>query len=184
MGLEEAQQLGLDVEVDVGDLVEEERAAGRGADDAGERRVGAGERALAVAEQLAFEHVARHGGAVEREERAVGAVGGAVNRAREHLLAGAGLAGEEDGERGRRDAPGDVEDLGHLLGGPDALGVAVERLGGPERGALLLVAAVAVEREGGGDQLADGDEGAAVVELRASDRRRAARARRGVGRAG
>ena len=37
------------------------------------------------------------------------------------------------------------QQLGDLLGGPDALGVAVERLGRPERGALLLVAAVAVE---------------------------------------
>ena len=61
VGLEEAQQLRLEVEADVADFVEEERAAGGGADDAGERGVGAGERALAVAEQLALEHVARHG---------------------------------------------------------------------------------------------------------------------------
>ena len=30
-----------------------------------------------------------------------------MDGAREHLLAGAGLAGEQDGDRRRRDAPGD-----------------------------------------------------------------------------
>ena len=38
VGLEEAQQLRLDVEADLGDLVEEERAAGGGADHARRRR--------------------------------------------------------------------------------------------------------------------------------------------------
>ena len=38
-----------------------------------------------------------------------------------------------------------ADELGALLGGPDALGVAVERLGRPQRGALLLVAAVLIE---------------------------------------
>ena len=78
------------------------------ADHAGEGGVGAGEGALAVAEQLALEHVARHGRAVEREQRPVGAVGGAVDGAREHFLAGAGLAGEEDRQRRRGDAAGDA----------------------------------------------------------------------------
>ena len=59
----------------------------------------------------------------------------------------------------------DAQDLGHLLGDPDAFGVAVERVGRPQRGALLLVAAVAVEREGRADQLADGDQRAAMFEL-------------------
>ena len=151
--------------LDVGDLVEEQRAAGRGPDDARERRVGAGEGPLAVAEQLAFEHVARHGGAVERQERPAGAIRRAVDGARQHFLAGAGFARQEDGERRRGDAARDAEQLGHLLGDPDALGVAVERLGRPQGGALLLLAAIAFERQGGADQLADGDEGAAVVEL-------------------
>ena len=62
--------------------------------------------------------------------------------------------------------------------------VAVERLGGPQRGALLLLAAVAVERHRGVDQLADGDDGAAVVELGARIERRSARSRRGGGPSG
>ena len=55
------------------------------------------------------------------------------------------------------------EQLGHLLGHPQAA-VGLERVGRPQRGALLLLAAVAVEGDGGVDQLADGDAGAAVVE--------------------
>ena len=66
--LEEAQQLGLHVEPDLADLVEEQRAAGGTADDAREGLLRAGERAAAVAEQLAVEHVARHGGAVVGNE--------------------------------------------------------------------------------------------------------------------
>ena len=89
--------------------------------------------------------------------------GGAVDRAREDFLAGAGLAGEEDRDVGGRDAPGNREQLGHLLGHPEAA-VGLERVGGPQGGALLLLAAIAVERDGRLDQLADGDAGAAVGE--------------------
>ena len=166
MRFEEAEQLGLEVEADVADLVEEEGAARGGADDAGERDLRAGERALAVAEQLALEHVARDRGAVERVERAVGAVGRAMDDAREHLLAGAGLAREQDRDRCGGDAPGDREELGGLLGDPEALGVSVEGLCGPQRGALLLVPPVVFERARRRDQLADGGEGAVMVEGR------------------
>ena len=58
--LEEAQQLRLDGGIEVADFVEEQRAALGGADDAGKRVDGAGERAAAVAEQLALDEVARH----------------------------------------------------------------------------------------------------------------------------
>ena len=51
------------------DLVEEQGAAGGGADDAREVVGGAGEGAAAVAEQLRVEHVLRRRGAVEGEER-------------------------------------------------------------------------------------------------------------------
>ena len=89
-----------------------------------------------------------------------------MDDAREHLLAGAGLAGEQDRQRGSgRCCRAMLEELDRLLGDPQALGVAVEGLGRPQRGALLLVAAVAVEGAGGGDQLADGGERAAMIEL-------------------
>src|SRR5262249_24084168 len=158
VGLEEAEQLRLEVGADLGDLVEEHGAAGGGADDAVERAVGAGEGALAVAEELALEHLARDRGAVEGDEGPAAAAGGAVDRAREDFLAGAGLAGQEHSDVGGRDAARDREELGHLLRDPEAA-VGLERVGGPERGALLFVAAVPVERDGGVDELADGDAG-------------------------
>ena len=86
-----------------------------------------------------------------------------MDGAREHFLAGAGLAGEQDADVGGGDALGDREQLGHLLGDPEAA-VGLEGVGRPERGALLLFAPVAVDGDGGVDELADGDAGAAVVE--------------------
>ena len=58
--------------------------------------IGAGERAAAMAEQLALEHVAGHRRAVERDERLLRARGMRVNGAGQDLLAGAALAGDED----------------------------------------------------------------------------------------
>ena len=87
-----------------------------------------------------------------------------MDGAREQLLAGAGFAGDEDRQSGvgaMRRARRGARDL---LGRPDALRVAVERLGRPERGALLLVAAVAIEGESGGNQLADRGQRAAMFE--------------------
>ena len=104
-GLEEAEQLGLEVGADLGDLVEEQRAAVVGADDAGEVVDGAGEGAAAVAEQVAVERLARDGGADEGGERLLGAVGVVMDLAREDFLAGTGLAGDQHRQVGRRDAP-------------------------------------------------------------------------------
>ena len=56
--LEHAQQLGLRLGRHVADLVEEDRAAVRGLEAADAARVGAGERALLVAEELALEELA------------------------------------------------------------------------------------------------------------------------------
>ena len=67
--LERAQQLGLQVQRQLADLVEEERAAVRlleGAPCA--RRDRAGERALLVAEQLALDELLGDGRAVDRDE--------------------------------------------------------------------------------------------------------------------
>ena len=66
---EEAEQLGLQIEAQLADFVEEEGAAAGGADEARVVAVGAGERAAAMAEELAFEQIARDGGAVEGDER-------------------------------------------------------------------------------------------------------------------
>ena len=58
--------------------------------------IGPGERALFPAEQFAFDEVRRHCRAVDRYHRPVLAGTPAVDGARHHSLAGAGLAKEED----------------------------------------------------------------------------------------
>jgi hypothetical protein len=68
-GLEHAQQLHLQVERHLGDLVEEQRAAVGALEEAQVLPVGAGEAALLVAEDLAFDQVRRDRAAVDREER-------------------------------------------------------------------------------------------------------------------
>src|SRR4029453_14460586 len=72
-GLEEPQQLRLQVESQLADFVEEQRAVFRGADQARVVALGAGERTTSVAEQLAFEELARDCRAVERHEWLFGA---------------------------------------------------------------------------------------------------------------
>ena len=61
------------------------------------------ERAFDVAEQLGLEQVLGHRAAVDRDERLVLARARAVNGAREQLLAGAGLAGDQHARVGVRD---------------------------------------------------------------------------------
>ena len=63
----------------------------------------AGERALGVAEELALEQFARDRRAVDADQRPVAALAGLVDGARDQLLAGAGLAGDQHGGVGRRD---------------------------------------------------------------------------------
>ena len=84
--LEDAQELRLRVERHVADLVEEERPAVGELDEPGLVAVGAGERAAAVAEELALEEVVRDGGAVDRLERSAPPAR-AVKPARGDLLA-------------------------------------------------------------------------------------------------
>jgi hypothetical protein len=167
VGFEEAQQLRLHLRSDLADFVEEQRAAGGGSNHALERVRGAGEGAPAVAEQLALEQIAGHGGAVERHERPVGAIRGPMNGPGDHLLAGAGLAGNQHRNRVGGDPPRRVQDFDHLFGGPDAFGVAVERIGRPQRRTLLLVAAVALERERQREQLADRRKGTEAFQVAA-----------------
>ena len=100
--LQRAQQLGLQRERHLADLVEEQRAAVRLLEQALAALLGVGERALRVAEQLALEQRLGHRRAVDRDERAVLARATAlVERARDDLLAGAALAGDQHGRVGR-----------------------------------------------------------------------------------
>jgi hypothetical protein len=97
--LQHAQHLGLGGEAHVADLVEEQGAAvgllelPRAVPD------GTGEGAAHVPEQLALDQLRRDGRAVHLDERPVAARRLAVNRARDELLAGAVLAGDEHARR-------------------------------------------------------------------------------------
>src|SRR5690606_32920010 len=95
--LEHAQELDLHVARDLADLVEEQGAAVSGLEAALARAGGAGEGALLVAEELAFEDGLGDGGAVDGDEGAVCARAIFVEGAGEELLAGAALAEEEHG---------------------------------------------------------------------------------------
>ena len=101
--LQHAQQLDLQAHRHVADLVEQQRAAVRGLEQALVRAVGARERAFDVAEQLGLEQVLGHRAAVDRDERLVLARARAVNRAREQLLAGARFARDQHARVGVRD---------------------------------------------------------------------------------
>src|SRR3569623_1103245 len=94
-GLQHAQHLRLRRQCHVADLVEEARAAGGNLEQAALLRDGAGERAALVAEQLALDQLGRDRLAVDLGERAAAHRAVAVDRARDELLAGAALAGDQ-----------------------------------------------------------------------------------------
>jgi hypothetical protein len=139
--LQDAQQLGLDLEVDVADLVEEQRAAVGLLEPPDAVAVGAGEGPLDVAEQLALQQALRQGRAVDLDERAAGARAGGVDRLGQELLAGAALAPDQHGRAAGGDLAGQLQHLPHRLA--RALDPAEDlRLGGRRVGAAGGLAAV------------------------------------------
>src|SRR5205814_5496288 len=96
--LEKPEQLRLNVEWQVSNLVEKQRAADCGPQDAGLVRDRAGKRAAAVAEQLAVRQLARRARAVVRQKHAGAPQRSGVNGARDEICARASLARGEDGE--------------------------------------------------------------------------------------
>ena len=89
--LQHAQKAGLGLHRHVADFIEKQGSAFRlfkAADGAGG---GAGEGALLVAEQLAFDEIARNGGHVDGDERAALALAVVVQRFGDEFLAGAGF---------------------------------------------------------------------------------------------
>ncbi len=101
--LEHAQQFHLGPRNHLGDLVQENRSAVGELEYAGAPIVRAGERPLLVAENLALEQRFRNGRTVDRDKRKRRTGTELVNRLGDQLLAGAGLARNQDrGQRGGR----------------------------------------------------------------------------------
>src|ERR1035438_6297335 len=101
--LEDAQELGLQLERNLSDFVEEHGAAVcqlKAADTLGN---GAGEGAFFVAEHLTLQQAGGNGGAVELDEGALAARAQVVDGTGEEFLAGAGFAVDEDRGIGGRD---------------------------------------------------------------------------------
>src|SRR5437016_7327285 len=99
--LQYAKELRLEVERQVADLVQEERALVRELEAPDPSSDGTRERAPFVPEELALEETGGDGGTVELDERTVPSAE-AVYQLSDHLLAGAGLAPDEDRHLGRR----------------------------------------------------------------------------------
>src|SRR3569833_528288 len=106
--LEHAEHRRLRAAGQIADLVEEQRPAVGRADEAGVVGLGARERALLVAEQLALDEVLGERTAVDRYEPA-GALRQRVDRARDHFLAGPALALDQHRNLRRRDLLDPVE---------------------------------------------------------------------------
>jgi len=90
--LQHAQQFGLQLQRQLADLVEEQRAALRLLEKSFLRRRGAGERALGVAEQGGFQQIGSDGGTVDRHQRCRRVRPQLAQRGRHQLLAAARLA--------------------------------------------------------------------------------------------
>src|SRR5690606_12075948 len=73
--LDDAEQLGLDLRRKLADLVEEKCAAVGCTDEAQRGLLGAGERALDMAEELRLEQAVAERGAIDRDERPMPASG-------------------------------------------------------------------------------------------------------------
>ena len=122
--LQHAQQLGLQTQVHLTDLVEEDGAAAGLLEAADALLVGAGEGAFLVAEEFRLEEVLGDVGAVDLDEGLLAARRVEVHRAGEERLAGAGVAGDEDGRVGLGEAFQALEDLLHVVAvGDDVLEV-------------------------------------------------------------
>ena len=92
--LQDAQQLGLQVERQLADFVKEGGAAIGHFDQAGLGGDGAGEGAFHVAEQLALHERADQGGTIDGNERAYGL--NLMYRARDYFLASTSFAEQQD----------------------------------------------------------------------------------------
>ena len=129
--LQNAQELGLRSGVQIADFIEEDGAAIGQLELALARGDGAGECALLVAEQLAFEQVGWNGGAVHFDERAVGERAFLVDVRGQQFLAGARFAHDQDAGIGSRGHGGLFHHAHERRAGADHLGAGGHQLAQP-----------------------------------------------------
>ena len=122
--LQHTEKLRLHRQAHLADLIKEDGALVGELEATPPLRHRAGERALLMAEELGLEERLRQGGARHLHHRARAAVGVVVERLRDQLLAGAALAGHENGRIRLRDLADRLVDLLHRRGvAHDALGL-------------------------------------------------------------
>ncbi len=102
-GLKHPQQLGLLAQRNIGNLIEEKRAAVGQLKTADAVRTGVGEGALYVPEDFAFEGSLRQAAGIHGDERLASAGRGSVQQASDNFFAGAVFAGDEHVSVGRPD---------------------------------------------------------------------------------
>src|SRR5262249_50098759 len=93
--LEDMKQLALEGGVEIADLIEEDGALIGGLELADLELMRPREYAAFVAEELALEQVAGHGGAIDLDERSVAASARVVKGPRDDLFAGTSFASDE-----------------------------------------------------------------------------------------
>ena len=125
--LEHAQQLRLRDDRQVADFVEEQRAVVGELEAARLAVVGAGERALFVAEDFRLEQRVRQRGAVDRLELVGAAAAQLVDHPRHDFLARAGRPEDQHRDVRLRRGPDPLEDDQHLLVAADHLAEALNR---------------------------------------------------------
>jgi hypothetical protein len=124
--LQHAQQLDLHRQRHVADFIEEQRAAIGQFETSGAAGDCAGEGALLVTEQFAFEQLGRNRPAIDRHERRFAALGMVMQVARNHFLASSGLT--ENQHAGIR--VGDLlHHLADVLNRPAGADEAAEKIG-------------------------------------------------------
>jgi hypothetical protein len=107
--LEHAKEARLEIDRQLADFVQEERAAVGALEGAEVGSDGARERAALVSEQLALGQVGGDATAVEHDEGASRTSALLVKRMRQHVLAGAGLAEQREGDVGGGKTPQQLE---------------------------------------------------------------------------
>src|SRR5262245_35974839 len=101
------------------DLVEEDGPAVGGLELPHRLPMGARDGAPLVSEQLALEEVARHGRAVDLDERLAASRGEVVNGAGHEILPGARLAADQHRDVNPGSAADDLAHLAHLGAAPE-----------------------------------------------------------------